>query len=62
MAKEDAPPRSALTVQTDEETMRQIIKDMGNELVCDIDNDMLQRYFNELAEHGIRPGIEIYHS
>ena len=38
-------PRSARTIQTDEDTMNQIFSALGTKDVCDIDSDMIQKYF-----------------
>lgn len=45
-------PRSARTVQTDEDTIKQIVMVLGDMLVCDIDSDTLQRYFLRLVQRG----------
>ncbi len=44
--------RPQTTIDTDMTTMSQIVDGLGNMQVCDIDSDVLQRYFNSLAEKG----------
>lgn len=46
-------PRSQRTIQTDESTMAQIFEALGNKLVCDLDSDTLQAYFQNLAQNGV---------
>lgn len=46
-------PRSQRTIQTDESTMAQIFEDLGDILVCDLDSDMLQTYFQGLVKKGL---------
>ena len=46
-------PRSARTIQTDEDTIKQISTALGGLLVCNIDSDTLQRYFLKLVQDGL---------
>ena len=46
-------PRSARTVQTDDDTINQIIMVLGDLLVCDIDSDIIQRYLLRLVKQGV---------
>ncbi|MCD7995147.1 MAG: phage integrase N-terminal SAM-like domain-containing protein [Clostridia bacterium] len=43
-------PRSARTVQTDEDTITQICEEFGNKMVCDIDSDTIQQYMLNLVQ------------
>lgn len=41
--------RNADTIRTDEDTIKQIVKELGNINVCDIDSDVVQEYINGVA-------------
>lgn len=41
--------RSKRTIQTDEDTINQIVNELGNYWVCEITSDILQRYFVDVA-------------
>ena len=41
--------RTERTIQTDEDTITQICREMGNIAVCDLDSDTIQRYFTRIA-------------
>ena len=45
-------PRPLTTIDTDMTTMSHILDGLGHMQVCDIDSDVLQRYFNALAAKG----------
>jgi len=46
-------PRSARTIQTDEDTIKQLNISLGDLLVCDIGNDTIQWYFLRLVQQGV---------
>lgn len=46
-------PRSARTIQTDEDTIAQICKTLGSKPICEIDSDVLQKYLMQLVRQGV---------
>ncbi|WP_101875781.1 tyrosine-type recombinase/integrase [Lachnoclostridium edouardi] len=46
-------PRSKRTVQTDEDTITQLCKILGDYKVCDITSDIIQKYFITIAEDSV---------
>ena len=50
-------PRSALTISTDLIQMGKIWEILGDKQVCDIDADIIQAYFNQLAQEGVGESI-----
>lgn len=41
--------RNKDTIRTDEDTIKQIVKELGNINVCDMDSDVVQEYINSIA-------------
>lgn len=50
-------PRSAATVRTDEDTLNQIISDIGELYVCDISSEVIQKSLSRLQQRGVSQSI-----
>lgn len=46
-------PRSARTIQTDEDTIKQICVELGSKQVCETDSDVIQQYMLRLVQKGV---------